>query len=53
MPRPRRWETMTRTSKFILRLLCSFAVCIVITIAASDAKSSDKTEYDITFTVER
>jgi hypothetical protein len=48
MPRPRRWETMTRTSKFILRLLC-----IVITIAASDAKSSDKMEYDITFTVER
>jgi hypothetical protein len=34
MSRLRRWETMTRTSKFILRLLCSFAVCIVIVIAA-------------------
>jgi hypothetical protein len=34
MSRPRRWETMTRTSKFILRLLCSFAVFIVIAIAA-------------------
>jgi hypothetical protein len=34
MPRPRRWETMTRTSKIILLLLCSFAVCIAIAIAA-------------------
>jgi hypothetical protein len=103
---------MTQTSKFILRLLCGLAVCIVITIAAfvvwrvnlahdvnaklqairaaglptnvkelnnyhrlakgyviysvgsdghddggrekpGNAKSSDKTTYDLTFTVER
>lgn len=87
---------MTRTSQFILRLLCGFAVCIVTAIAAfvvwrvnlardvdaklqaihlakgyviysvgsdghddggrekpADWKSSDKTTYDITFTVER
>ena len=87
---------MTRTSKIILLLLCSFAVCIAIAVAAfvvwrvnlahevnakltairlakgyviysvgndghddggrekpADWKSTDKTTYDITFTVER
>jgi len=34
MSRLRRWETMTRTSKIILRLLCGFAVCIAIAVAA-------------------
>src|ERR1039458_6419889 len=34
MSRPRRWETMTRTTKCILWLLCGIAVCIIIAVAA-------------------